>query len=239
MPNWYQAIPRKLRWRKALGASRNQYKQVWTALSQTDSDAKFWVQNTTDEAALEQSAAYDFSRLLRGMQVDSTSKVLEIGCGVGRLGKQFAPRCHTWTGCDVSPHMLTYAQHRLVEFENVRFVELSGYDLKPIPDESQDVVYSTVVFMHLAEWDRYNYILEAKRILKPGGQLYIDNVSLTTDYGWQVFEMARAYPAHRRPAHVSSASTPQEFEVYLNRAGFQSWQVEIVDNSWVVGTAVK
>jgi cyclopropane fatty-acyl-phospholipid synthase-like methyltransferase len=239
MTDWYQAIARKLRWRKALGANRNQYKQVWTALSQTENDAKFWVQNTTDEATLAQSAAYDFTRLLRGMHLNADSQVLEIGCGVGRLGQQFAPQCHTWTGCDVSPNMLQHAQRRLAQFDNVRLVEISGYDLRPIADETQDVIYSTVVFMHLAEWDRYNYILEAKRALKPGGQLYIDNVSLTTDYGWKVFEMARAYPPGQRPAHVSSASTPQEFEAYLSRAGFSSWQVDLVDDAWVVGMAVK
>jgi ubiquinone/menaquinone biosynthesis C-methylase UbiE len=219
--------------------NRNRYKQVWTALSTTEDGAKMVVQGCTDEAVLEQSALYDFARLRRGIRLDSSSAVLEIGCGVGRLGKMFAPLCRTWTGCDVSPHMLAYARRRLAAFDNARFVELSGYDLQPIADASQDIVYSTVVFMHLAEWDRYNYIAEGRRVLKPGGQLYIDNISLTTDYGWKMFESSRSFPAERRPPHIGSASTPQEFEAYLSHAAFASWQVEIVDNAWIVGMAVK
>lgn len=219
--------------------SRHRYKQVWTALSDTEDEAKVSVQGCTDEATLEQSAVYDFARLRRGIRVDSESAVLEIGCGIGRLGRMFAPLCRTWTGCDVSPRMLEYARRRLAGFDNTRFIELSGYDLRPVADASQDVVYSTVVFMHLTEWDRYNYIIEAWRVLKPGGQLYVDNISLTTDYGWKMFESSRSYPAAQRPAHIASASTPQEFEVYLSRTDFTSWQVDIVDNAWVVGMAVK
>jgi ubiquinone/menaquinone biosynthesis C-methylase UbiE len=81
--------------------------------------------------------------------------------------------------------------------------------------------------------------VEARRVLKPGGQLYVDNISLTTDYGWKMFEESRSFPTEKRPPHIASASTPQEFEVYLSRAGFASGRVEIVDDAWVVGTAVK
>ena len=219
--------------------SRHRYKKVWTALSDTEDAARVSVLGSVDEGELKRTAAYDFTRLRRGIKVDATSAVLEIGCGVGRLGMMFAPVCRTWTGCDVSPRMLGYARRRLAGLDNTRFVELSGYDLSPIMDASQDVVYSTVVFMHLAEWDRYNYIAEGWRVLKPGGQLYVDNISLTTDYGWTIFESARSYPPERRPAQIASTSTPEEFAAYLSRAGFASWKVEVVDDAWVVGMAIK
>lgn len=216
--------------------TRQHYKQVWTALSSTEDGAKLWVQGSTDEALLAESAANDIQRITADVPVDKTSHVLEIGCGVGRLGGEFAKRCHTWTGCDVSPNMLQYAQRRLSAFPNVRFQEISGYDLRPIPDASQDVVYCTVVFMHLSEWDRYNYVVDAHRVLKPGGKLYIDNISLTTEYGWQqMFQAARAYPPHDRPPQIGSTSTPQEFEVYLRRAGFRTYFTHIVGDAWVVG----
>ena len=41
---------------------------------------------------------------------------------------------------------------------------------QPIADSSIDVVYSTVVFMHLESWDRYAYVKEARRVLPPGRQ---------------------------------------------------------------------
>lgn len=227
---------------QAAGApvGRQYYKRVWTSLSATEDGAKFWVQGSTDEALLAESAANDIARIVADVPVTKSSHVLEIGCGVGRLGGEFAKRCHTWTGCDVSPNMLQYAARRLSAFTNVRFQEISGYDLRPVGDGTQDVVYSTVVFMHLSEWDRYSYVEEAFRILKPGGQLYIDNISLTTDYGWKnMFELARAYSPQDRPPQIGSTSTPQEFEVYLQRAGFPTWRTHIVGGAWVVGVGTK
>ena len=77
------------------------------------------------------------------------------------------------------------------DIDNVELHEISGYDLQPIPDTSVDVVYCTVVFMHIEEWDRYNYILEAARVLKPGGRIMVDNYSLATDSGWGMFDNLR------------------------------------------------
>jgi ubiquinone/menaquinone biosynthesis C-methylase UbiE len=219
--------------------ARHEYKKVWTSLSVTEDQAKYWVQGSEDEAQLAASAANDIQRIQRVLHATADDDVLEIGCGVGRLGRVFARICRTWTGADVSPHMLRHAARRLAEFPNVRFVELSGYDLAPIPSESLDAVYCTVVFMHLSEWDRYSYIEEARRVLRPRGRLYVDNISLTTEYGWGFFQAARAHDPVRRPPQIGSTSTPQELDTYLRRAGFTDAAVEVVDDAWVVGRAVK
>jgi SAM-dependent methyltransferase len=219
--------------------TRHQYKSVWTSLSGTEGEAKYWVQGSESEEQLLVSARNDLERLRRAVGISPTDEILEIGCGVGRLGKVLAPICRVWTGCDVSPHMLQYAARRLRGLPNVRFVELSGYDLKPVASASQDLVYCTVVFMHLTEWDRYNYVEEAHRVLRPGGRLYIDNISLTSGYGWGFFQQSRGIDPAARPPQIGSTSTPQEFEVYLSRAGFASQRVDIVDDAWVVGVGMK
>jgi len=224
---------------KQAQVGRQFYKQVWTSLSATEGGAKTYVQGSEDEALLARSAGNDLKRLQSSVGIKKTDDILEIGCGVGRVGKVLAPICRTWTGCDVSANMLKYAARRLRDFSNVRFVELSGYDLKPVASESMDVVYSTVVFMHLSEWDRYNYIEDARRVLRPGGRLYVDNISLTTGYGWNFFQESRAIPPSERPPYIGSVSTPQEIEVYLNRAGYKDIKVSVVDDAWVIGCAVK
>jgi ubiquinone/menaquinone biosynthesis C-methylase UbiE len=93
--------------------------------------------------------------------------VLEIGAGVGRVGMVLAPICKGWIGVDMSENMLRHIERRLAGLTNVRTVATNGFDLSGIASESVDVVYSTVVFMHLDEWDRYGYIKEGCfRILK-------------------------------------------------------------------------
>ncbi|HEC13621.1 MAG TPA: class I SAM-dependent methyltransferase [Acidiferrobacteraceae bacterium] len=218
---------------------RQLYKGVWTDLSKTEGQAKLWVQGTEDEKQLDESAKDTLNKLQQTVGISKKDDVLEIGCGVGRVGSVLAPLCNNWTGCDVSPNMLQYAAQRLKNYSNINFVEVSGYDLQPIEDSSVDMVYSTVVFMHLSEWDRYNYVEDAWRVLKEGGRLYIDNISLTTDTGWEFFQSSRAIAPAERPPQIGQTSTPDEFRVYLEKAGYQNIHVEVIHDAWVIGWAEK
>ena len=201
---------------------RSNYKQSWIAASKTRVQACNSVAATDDEAELDRSGKATNQFLLDHVGIKPTDVVLEIGCGVGRVGKHAAPRCKHWIGADVSPNMLKFAAENLRQVPNVEFVELSGYDLKPIPSESIDLVYCTVVFPHLAQWDRYSYVEEAFRVLRAGGQLYVDGINLCSDAGWKVFEDHRAIPPLERIPEIGECSTPQELVEYLRRAGFTS-----------------
>jgi ubiquinone/menaquinone biosynthesis C-methylase UbiE len=217
---------------------RDEYKATWTELSQTIEQAKQFVLNIQDEGQIRAAAEATRRVLEATVGVKPEDHILEIGCGFGRVGAELAPRCARWVGCDVSPRMVAYARERLSVFDNVEIIEISGFDLQPVPDESVDVVYCTVVFMHLDEWDRYNYVLEARRVLRPGGRVYIDNFSLRSDIGWKVFEQCREIPPHERPPHISKSSTPQELETYLKRAGFRDIGLK-EDETWVRAYATK
>lgn len=54
--------------------------------------------------------------------------------------------------------LLSHAARRLSGLKNIELVEFPESNLPLISDHSVDVVYCTVVFMHLDEWDRYEYI---------------------------------------------------------------------------------
>jgi ubiquinone/menaquinone biosynthesis C-methylase UbiE len=191
-----------------------------------------------DEDTIQSTAQQTKHWLIESVGIGSDDVILEIGCGIGRVGQALAPICKQWIGCDVSPNMLRHAQERLADFSNVRFVELSGYDLRPIEDASVDLVYCTVVFMHLDEWDRYNYILEACRVLRPGGRIFIDNFNLCSEEGWIYFETHRHFVPADRPPHMARASTPQEIEAYFQRAGLAEIQLR-EEGTWVQAHAVK
>ncbi len=122
--------------------------------------------------------------------------------------------------------MLRHARERCEGLDNVEYVELNGWDLAPIADESVDLVYCTVVFMHLDEWERFGYIKEARRVLRPGGRVYVDNFNLLGDDGWAFFmRTLEGYHPLDRPPNISKSSTPSELETYLTRAEFDDVQV--------------
>ncbi|MEO6870949.1 MAG: class I SAM-dependent methyltransferase [Chthoniobacterales bacterium] len=209
--------------------ARSDYKAVWTELSGTTGSANWHVGGVDEEKWFETTGIATKEALLSSVNIGEKDIVVEIGCGVGRVGQQLAPICQRWIGCDVSPNMVKLAAGRLERFDNVELHEVSGFNLAPLADGSVDVVYSTVVFMHLEEWDRYNYILEAHRVLKPSGRVYIDNVNLCSDLGWNVFEEHRQIPADERPPHITKHSTDSELRTYLDRAGFKDIHGREVD----------
>lgn len=201
--------------------TRAQYKAVWNAHAATAETAMVSIWGSADPEQFRKAGEDTRDLLIECVGVHPEDIILEIGAGIGRVGEALAPLCKEWIGTDVSENMLAHLRRRLARFTNVRTVALTGYDLGPIPSESVDLVYCTVVFPHLDEWERYDYVREAFRVLKPGGRLQVDNFNLLTDEGWAVFETSRSYPPWDRPAHISKSSTPQELEAYLRRAGFQ------------------
>lgn len=214
---------------------RGDYKSVWTALSETKEDAYMYVSGYTDEEKFHADAEDTLDILRRTVGYGPTDVVLEIGCGVARVGRVLAPFVREWIGCDVSPNMIRLASRRLLGLSNTRLQEISGYDLQPVPDNSVDVVYTTVVFMHLEEWDRFIYMREALRVLKPGGRFYCDNVDLASKEGWKVFAECLQWTAKERPAQISKCSTKPEFEMFLKQAGFADIRVEGRLDFWVYG----
>lgn len=218
---------------------RSAYKTTWEQLGANEQDAKMFVASSVDEDQFAESAATTVAVLEQKVGILPTDVVLEIGCGVGRVGRVVAPRCRQWIGTDISSGMIGHATRRLADLRNVRFVELHDVGLAGIPDASVDVVYCTVVFMHLYEWDRYRYVQEAHRVLRPGGRCYFDNVDITSAHGWKVFTDSASYPPAERPAYLPMTSSADELRTYATRAGFAQVAVHQWDDAWVAVTGVR
>ncbi len=218
---------------------RSHYKATWQRLSARESDALMYVASAADDETFERSAGQTLATLERLVGLSPADVVLEIGCGVGRVGAALAPRCARWIGADIASNMLSHAARRLAHLDNVRLIELADVGLREIPSGSVDLVYCTVVFMHLEQWDRYRYVEEAFRVLRPGGRLYADNLDLGSDVGWQVFQDAAAYPPMARPAYIAMVSTCDELRAYAERAGFSGVEVHQFDEAWVAVTGRK
>ena len=197
--------------------ARRQYGEVWDLLAPSAKEAR--------DVTGGDGWAGDASDLLELASIGEQDEVLEIGCGIGRLGLVLAPHCRVWTGADISKNMLTHASGRLRGVSNVRLVRLRDVGLEEFRDSSFDVVYSISVFAHLDEMDRWRYVEEAARVLRSGGRLCIENIDIESDQGWTMFiNHARRSQSLERPSYDTRFSTAAELLAYVTRAGFTQIQ---------------
>lgn len=99
----------------------------------------------------------------------SGKRILEIGCGIGRLFPGFAEHFAEVWGIDVSTEMVRQGRASC-PVKNANFILGTGRDLQPIPAESIDYCFSYIVFQHIPDIDvLWNYIDEIARVLRPGG----------------------------------------------------------------------
>ncbi len=108
--------------------------------------------------------------------IQSGEQVLDVGCGTGTLAMKVVPRVGT-TGrvFGIDPGTQQIARARLKAARNSLPVEFQVGVIEQLnfPDQSFDVVMSTIMMHHLSDSLKRQGLAEIYRVLKPGGRLVI------------------------------------------------------------------
>lgn len=97
-------------------------------------------------------------------------KVLEIGCGAGRITRALAEVFGEVYAVDVSGEMISRARTALADMPNAHVFQNNGTDLKVLKRVRVDFAFSFIVFQHIPSREViYNYVREVYRLLRPGG----------------------------------------------------------------------
>ena len=100
-------------------------------------------------------------------------RVLDVGCGAGYLARRMARvvgPSGSVEGIDPSSEAIAYA--RQTAPDNVTFTVAAAEDL-PHPDDSFDLVVSSLVLHHIDPEQRQTALAEMRRVLHPDGRLLI------------------------------------------------------------------
>jgi ubiquinone/menaquinone biosynthesis C-methylase UbiE len=104
-----------------------------------------------------------------GLTAGDNGKVLDFGCGVGRLSRALRPYFAEVYGVDISEEMIRLARSHV---ESCTFLLNQRDDLRLFEDNSFDFIYSNIVLQHQASKDVAKfYIAEFVRVIKPGGMI--------------------------------------------------------------------
>lgn len=98
-------------------------------------------------------------------------KVLEIGCGLGTDGAQFAKAGAEYTGIDLTEAAVDLARRRFELFNLPGNFCVEDAERLRFPDNSVDLVYSHGVLHHTP--DTAAAVREIHRILRPGGRAVV------------------------------------------------------------------
>ena len=146
-------------------------------------DPFFYIDSARDWSGPEEffaAGADGYRRLvepeLLALGVDPAGKrVLELGCGVGRMTAAFAQRFGRVVAVDVSGEMLRLGRRYLADLPNVDWVQVSGTDLAPFPDGCFDVAFTHLVLQHVPDQaTALRLVREMLRVLRPGGAFLIE-----------------------------------------------------------------
>ena len=223
--------------------SQKNYKNFWNEKSETPTGALSAVDGSTNEKTARLTGTYSARQVSEALDLKATDRVLELGCGVGRIGREIAPHVAYWEGLDISSNMIEVARDRLKEFNNVGFTELSRSSLQPLQDASFDKAYCVAVFIHMDKEDFFLYLQELARVVKPGGLIYFDVWNMSSVVGWRRYQLEidqhrMADHSRRKDVARNQFSSPEEVRIFLDHAGFDLTLL-LAESPWVQAIGVR
>ena len=219
------------------------YDDFWEQAAASPLSALAAVDGSVNEDVLRTTGGWTARQVAHALLLQPQDEVLELGCGVARIGRELAPHCKRWIGVDISDNMLTVAKSRTADQPNIAFQHLTRTALSMFDDASFTKAYSVAVLIHLDKEDVFLYLREIARILQPGGLFYFDVWNLTHDIGWQrwmyeVENWANRDQLGRKDVARNQFCVPEEVSLYVQRAGL-SELVCLSDSPWIQMAAVK
>ncbi len=155
-------------------------------------------------------------RVVGTAQVPPNVRVLDAGCGTGRLARvvKAAQPAAEVIGLDADPRIVSIARQKAAQGElDVKFFE-GSIESMPFPDGGFDFVFSVLVLHHLPEEAKAQACREMFRVLRPGGRAII--ADFAPPHGWAATAVASVMRWFERTADNFAGRIPP----MLRAAGF-------------------
>jgi len=141
--------------------------------------------------------------------------VLEIGCGNGTgtklIQKYFSPKKIIAT--DLDSKMIKRAKKKIKD-KSIKFEVANASNLK-YKANTFDAIFDFGVIHHIPNWK--DCLKELKRVLKPGGELILEDLTIDTFTTGIIGNISRKILDHP----YKEMFTEKEFVAYLKKIGFK------------------
>lgn len=144
--------------------------------------------------------------VLKELLEPGDAKIIDVGCGAGKVTRLLAEMGAEAIGIDPSERQLQRARAE-PPISNETFIEGVAEDL-PFDDQSIDIVLFFNSFHHVPKESFGAAIIEAHRVLKPGGKLYFAE-PIAAGPQFELGRLINDETEIRELAYQSIQSTPQ------------------------------
>src|SRR6266581_8195991 len=144
-------------------------------------------------------------------------QVLDVGCGTGTLAMEVARRvgrAGRVAGVDPGTQQIARARAKAARRHVPIEFQIGVIEQLPFPDQTFDVVFSTLMIHHLPASLKRQGLAEIARVLKPGGRLVIADFKRKQERAGQV---ARFH---------AGGSSMQDLAALVKEAGFEHLETE-------------
>ena len=135
------------------------------------------------ETTVAQQILTDMTNICQGKN-PKDMRVIEIGCGAGRITRALARLFGEVHAVDISGEMVEMARQAVTDFPHATVYQNNGHDLTVLPGQLYDFAFSTIVFQHIPSREIvYSYVREVHRLLRPGAFFKFQVQGGTVDAG--------------------------------------------------------
>ena len=166
-------------------------------------------------------------RLLERAAIAPGERVLDVGCGPGRLtlaAAEAAGPNGEVVGLDPSSEMIALATKKAARSKHPARFQIAGVEAIPAPDNHFDVVLASLMLHHLSPELQQRAFAEIRRVLGPKGRFLALDFSATPSHGIGhllcVFGLRRGteHAEHLRSLAAAAGFEPAESEPTQRRA---------------------
>lgn len=145
------------------------------------------------------AATAELVAVIRAWADPAGKRVVDVGCGIGRVALALADAAAEVVGVDVSAGMVAAARARAGDHRNLRFVQGDGRGLSGLADASAELVLAVDSWPFLVPAGPEavkSMAAEIGRVLAPVGDWLVFNWSYRGDSGQDVVEAEAIAAAH-------------------------------------------
>ena len=144
------------------------------------------------------------------------AKILDVGCGTGKLIKFLNKNGFTTYGCDTAITAVNFTN----KINRKKVATVASAEKLPYKNNAFDLLLSISTIEHLTKTQVNKFLKEARRVLKPNGFIFIVTPNLATPI--RILQ-GKKWLGYKDPTHINFF-TPLSLKSILKKNGFSNFK---------------